>query len=298
LATGGLGEVTQMAQNQVKEGQKGQSDLGDKIGSTTKQFEDLKNKGTDPLLNSVIQLDTKFREVQTPAYAQAFTKAMTSMVTKGGGEKSAIPSLAEQNQMAMKNTLEALNALKFLDGIPSVFQSVQSVVQTNTEASQGVATSMSGISANFLTASNTISGAADKFGASVERFSGAPSAATGGILEGPDSGFFAQLHGTEAVIPLGDGNSVNVAFKNPAGMLENLAGKTAGAGTGNAEQMVGSLFNSPNLMTTSLAELKNIMTADSQATQSLMRQYTEKMDALIAAMETNVDYTKIIADNA
>jgi hypothetical protein len=286
-----------LAQNQVKEGQKGQNDLVNVLGTTTQQFEDLKTKGVDPLLNSVTQLDTKFREVEMPAYSEAFTKAMASMITQGGGEQSAIPSLLQQNQMAMKNTLEALNALKFLDGIPSVFQSVQSVVQTNTETSQAVSTSMMGISSNFLTASTTMSRAADKFELTAGRFGNVPSAATGGILEGPDSGFFAQLHGTEAVIPLGDGNSVNVAFKNPAGMLENLAGKTAGAGTGNAEQMVGSLFNSPNLMTTSLAELKNIMTSDSQATQSLMRQYTEKMDTLIAAMEDGNRYSREIANN-
>jgi hypothetical protein len=141
-----------------------------------------------------------------------------------------------------------------------------------------------------------LSGAADKFNTAVDRFGRVPSAATGGILEGPKSGFLAQLHGTEAVIPLGDGNSVNVAFKNPAGMLENLSAKT-NSESGNTEKMVGDLFNSPNLMTTSLTDLKNIMSADSQATQSLMKQYTDKMDELIAAVNDNEDYLKRIADN-
>jgi hypothetical protein len=221
---------------------------------------------------------------------------MTGMVTKGGGEKSAIPSLQQQNEMAMKNTLQALEALKFLDGIPSAFQSIQNIVTKNSEATQTVTTSMTGVSTNFLTASTTLSGAADKFNTAVDRFGRVPSAATGGILEGPKSGFLAQLHGTEAVIPLGDGNSVNVAFKNPAGMLENLSAKT-NSESGNTEKMVGDLFNSPNLMTTSLTDLKNIMSADSQATQSLMKQYTDKMDELIAAVNDNEDYLKRIADN-
>jgi hypothetical protein len=50
-------------------------------------------------------------------------------------------------------------------------------------------------------------------------------------------------------------------------------------------------------MTTSLTDLKNIMSADSQATQSLMKQYTDKMDELIAAVNDNEDYLKRIADN-
>lgn len=296
LATGQYGEVTKMLEDQVKLGQKGQSDLVKELGTTVKQFEDLKTKGTDPLLNSVVQLDTRFREALSPEYSKALTQAMTSMVTKGGGEKSAIPSLQQQNEMAMKNTLQALEALKFLDGIPSAFQSIQNIVTKNSEATQTVTTSMTGVSTNFLTASTTLSGAADKFNTAVDRFGRVPSAATGGILEGPKSGFLAQLHGTEAVIPLGDGNSVNVAFKNPAGMLENLSAKT-NSESGNTEKMVGDLFNSPNLMTTSLTDLKNIMSADSQATQSLMKQYTDKMDELIAAVNGNEDYLKRIADN-
>jgi len=299
LATGQFGEVVGMAQNQVKEGQKGQNDLVNIVGTTTEQFRKLKEDGTDKLLNSVIELDTKFRTVQVPALTEAFTDAITNMVTKGGGSgnKITIPSLAEQNEMAMRNTLEALNALKFLDGIPSVFQSVQSIVQSTAESNRETATSMSGISTNFLTASTTMSGAADKFNASVDRFGRVPSAATGGVLEGPESGFLAMLHGKEAVIPLGDGNTVNVGFRNPAGMLENMSSQSTAGQSNNVEQMVSGLFNTPNLMTNSLSELKNIMTADSQATQSLMKQYTDKMDTLIAAMEDNVDYSKRIADN-
>jgi hypothetical protein len=37
------------------------------------------------------------------------------------------------------------------------------------------------------------------------------SAATGGILSGPTSGYTAMLHGNEAVVPLPDGKSIPVA---------------------------------------------------------------------------------------
>jgi hypothetical protein len=293
LATGGLGDVTGMLQNQANEGRKGQSDLKDTVGSATKQFEDLKTKGTDPLLNSVIQLDTRFRETLSPEYSKAFTKAMTTMVTVGGkGEKGAIPSLQQQNEMAMKNTLESLKALEFLSGIPSAFQSVQSVIQTSSEASQGVATSLGGVSTNFLTASNTMSGAADRFNTAVDRF-GPQSSTVAGNRESSNSVSLA-LSGRSNT-PSAD--SISVALKNPASMLENLSGKANTPAPADSEQMVSGLFNSPNLMTTSLAELKNAIVSDSEVTQSLMRQYTEKMDTLIAAIEDGNGYSKQIANN-
>jgi putative chitinase len=47
--------------------------------------------------------------------------------------------------------------------------------------------------------------------------SGVKSAATGGILSGPKSGYNAMLHGTEAVIPLPDGKSIPVQMSGAGG---------------------------------------------------------------------------------
>ena len=44
-----------------------------------------------------------------------------------------------------------------------------------------------------------------------------PMGATGGIMKGPKSGFPAILHGTEAVVPLPDGNSIPVAIEGELG---------------------------------------------------------------------------------
>jgi len=44
-----------------------------------------------------------------------------------------------------------------------------------------------------------------------------PQGATGGIMSGPSSGFPAILHGTEAVVPLPDGNSIPVAIEGNMG---------------------------------------------------------------------------------
>ena len=62
----------------------------------------------------------------------------------------------------------------------------------------------------------------------------------GGIVSGPDSGFLANLHGREAVVPLPDGSSIPVAF-NPQEFIRSLseAGRSSSvSGTGD---LVGSI---------------------------------------------------------
>jgi hypothetical protein len=290
LATGQFGEVVTMAQNQVKEGQKGQNDLADKLGSTVQQFEDLKKRGTDPLTESVIELDTKFREVQMPGYINAFTTGMTRQVTQGGEidgptGKVKLPTLLEQNQQAMENTVKALEMMKFLklDEIPPVFSTLQRNLETNQQNSENTTRELG---TNF----SVFSGATDRFGAAVDRFGQMPAARANAS---------ENLAGGTTGSDLTRNDQTGIAFRNPAGMLENLVSRDQSStnNANNLEQMISGLFNTPNLMTNSLTELKNTMTADSQATQSLMKQYTDKMDTLIAAMEDNVDYSKRIADN-
>ena len=51
-------------------------------------------------------------------------------------------------------------------------------------------------------------------GKAVNPDSGKPSAKDGGIVKGPMSGFDAELHGTEAVVPLPGGKNIPVTFSN------------------------------------------------------------------------------------
>ena len=51
-------------------------------------------------------------------------------------------------------------------------------------------------------------------GKAVNPDSGKPSAKNGGIVKGPTSGFDAELHGAEAVVPLPDGKKIPVTFSN------------------------------------------------------------------------------------
>lgn len=138
------------------------------------------------------------------------------------------------------------------------------------------------------------SDAVDRFGTAVAglgRF--LPSAASGGILEGPSSGYLAMLHGKEAVIPLGDGNSVNLKSSNNTATSQLAPGDSVEP----LGQKIDNLFNSPNLMTNSLSDLKNIMASSGQTTQSLLSLNIEKMDALISKLDENVTYSRRIAND-
>ena len=52
--------------------------------------------------------------------------------------------------------------------------------------------------------------------------------ATGGIATGPSSGYEALLHGREAIIPLGDGNSITAHLTSPLPPAPNLINREAG----------------------------------------------------------------------
>ena len=54
-----------------------------------------------------------------------------------------------------------------------------------------------------------------------------PSAATGGVLSGPTSGYEAILHGNEAVVPLPDGRTIPVQSKGGGGNGNNASAQIA-----------------------------------------------------------------------
>ena len=70
---------------------------------------------------------------------------------------------------------------------------------------------------------------------------GVPTAADGGILSGPTSGFAATLHGTEAVVPLPDGKTIPVTMDNSA--LTNAINQQ----TGILNQILSSMNKNNNL---------------------------------------------------
>jgi hypothetical protein len=61
--------------------------------------------------------------------------------------------------------------------------------------------------------------------------------ATGGIARGPDAGYLATLHGTEAVVPLPNGREIPVQLTG-AGQQNNVTVNVAVDNQGNAQTNV------------------------------------------------------------
>jgi phage-related minor tail protein len=58
--------------------------------------------------------------------------------------------------------------------------------------------------------------------------------ATGGIARGRDAGYPAILHGTEAVVPLPNGNAIPVEMRGAAGSQNNVTVNVSVDSNGNA----------------------------------------------------------------
>ena len=65
----------------------------------------------------------------------------------------------------------------------------------------------------------------DEQSRALEMVTAKPSAATGGVISGPTSGYEATLHGTEAVIPTGKGDSIKIKSSNHIDLIDNNNGK-------------------------------------------------------------------------
>ena len=67
-------------------------------------------------------------------------------------------------------------------------------------------------------------------------FKPAPGYAAGGIAKGRDAGYPAILHGTEAVVPLPNGNAIPVEMRNGMGQQNNVTVNVSVDSNGNAQQ--------------------------------------------------------------
>lgn len=78
-------------------------------------------------------------------------------------------------------------------------------------------------------------GIGNRYGGVMSDGEKAPGYATGGVAKGPQSGYPAVLHGTEAIVPLPNGKSIPVDMKG-AGQNNNVTVNVAIDGQGNARQ--------------------------------------------------------------
>ncbi len=149
---------------------------------------------------------------------------------------------------------------------------------------------------------------------------------TGGISTGPDSGYLSLMHGTEAVVPLPDGDSIPVSlsglgnFENIIdGFTNNLGGTlnsfdNISSGFNNVMTYMTDINNMTNTFVDGIETLSNNMTSPvndnspNEQTQTLNRNLREqlrsiqdqttKLDSLIRVSESNNSIMSKILQNS
>lgn len=136
------------------------------------------------------------------------------------------------------------------DSMQTAFDGLIQGTMTAKEAFASMATSMlqsiSKIIAELLTAKiltaalggtsfGTFLGIGNRYGGVMSNGAKAPGYAVGGVAKGPQSGYPAVLHGTEAIVPLPNGKSIPVDMKG-AGQNNNVTVNVAIDSNGNSKQ--------------------------------------------------------------
>lgn len=291
LATGAQSEVTGFLEKQADLGRKGESmriKEIEAIGTTVDQMNRLRREGIDPLTNTIVNFNTMYREDMVKVGT-----AMKESITRYALQPGKIPGqtkLREEQQNQQAILLEGIKELGFLATVPTLFDQVrQAYDKTNLSIGEGMNQIITGLS----NVAGQLGTAAQDLGQVILNLAKIPFKAKGGVTDGLS---FAGEAGPELIMPMADGNRVNFRFPDVENYFDNLGANKSTTSPEQITQMVGNLFDNPNLMTNSIAELKNMISADSQSSQNLMKQYTEKMDTLIATLQQNVDYSKRIAD--
>jgi len=135
-----------------------------------------------------------------------------------------------------------------------------------------------------------------------------PKAADGAIVTGPSEGFLSLTHGTEAIIPLPNGESIPVNLKGAEKMFagemaaqrgkQGAAAPTAGGAdiAASVAAAVESAMSGPNGFGKSIGELKTQVADSGQQQAGILQQQIEKLDALVTAMQDSADSNKRIAN--
>lgn len=291
IMTGAYADVTKMGEEQADLARRGEAMKVkeiEAIGTTVDQFNRLRREGIDPLTNTIVNFNTMYKEDMVKVGT-----AMKESITRYALQPGKIPGqtkLREEQQNQQAILLEGIKGLGFLAEVPTLFDQVrQAYDKTNLSIGEGMNQIITGLS-NVAGQLGTV---AQDLGQVILNLARIPFKAKGGVTDGLS---FAGEAGPELIMPMADGNRVNFRFPDVENYFDNLGANKSTTSPEQITQMVGNLFDNPNLMTNSIAELKNMISADSQSSQNLMKQYTEKMDTLIATLQQNVDYSKRIAD--
>jgi hypothetical protein len=299
LAIGSFPELTKMLQATMELGLKGQADFNSRLPNVIDMTGKLATS-QDVLRQTTAEVQVAFKN-----YQAQLTEALTGPAAKFAKEGApGLPGfLANKGMMKQLDdsfgvTIAGLQSIGIVgENFPKQFsQSIANSTEIIARDAKGF------IEKIFKEMFETVR--------TTNRQGTAPNVeqmamARGGVLRGPESGYNsrATFHGNEAVIPLGSGDTIAVDLRSPSGLIESAIQKAqaqAGAGNKSVETMQATLqtmFDNPNLLTRSMGELKQQVASDNQMSQSLMKQYTDKMDTLIATLQDNVEYSRRIAND-
>jgi hypothetical protein len=299
LAIGSFPELTKMISATMELGLKGQADFNSRLPDVVRITGELATS-QDILRQTTADVQVAFKN-----YQAQLTEALTDPAAKFALEGApGLPGfLANKGMMKQLDdsfgvTIAGLQSIGIVgENFPKQFS------QSIANSTEIIARDAKGFIEKIFTDMFKNTERSSRTGAApnVEQMA----MARGGVLRGPESGYQAPVtfHGNEAVIPLGSSDTIAVDLRSPSGLIESAIQKAqaqAGIGNKSMETMqttLQTMFDNPNLLTRSMGELKQQVASDNQMSQSLMKQYTDKMDTLIATLQDNVEYSRRIAND-
>lgn len=299
LAVGSLPELTKMVEATMQLGLKGQADFNNKLPDIVRITSEL-SQSQDILRQTTADVQVAFKN-----YQAQLTDSLSGPAAKFALEGApglpgflANKGMLKQLDDSFGVTIAGLQSIGLVgENFPKQFS------ESIANSTEIIARDAKGFIEKIYTEMFNGASRANRQGTApnVEQMP----MRTGGVLRGPESGYNSQatFHGSEAVIPLGSGDTIAVDLRSPSGLIESAIQKAqaqAVVGNKSVETMQATLqtmFDNPSLLTRSMGDLKQQVASDNQMSQSLMKQYTDKMDTLIATLQDNVEYSRRIAND-
>jgi hypothetical protein len=110
-----------------------------------------------------------------------------------------------------------------------------------------------------------------------------------GVFSGPDSGFMSAMSGNEAVVPLPDGTSIPVSFKNMPSQLLQKQNNPLTDDSGIADIIKGYMSSLTKDTTNVLNQISVNQENSSGLSDDLVAMVSDKLDTLLQNMKTNND---------
>lgn len=179
-------------------------------------------------LNAELSFANRLATEVTQSFETGFANAFEGIITGTMSIKEAFASMAQSILKMIAKMIAEMIAFKIVSSFLGAFFPGGGTAAAAGQISQyGVA---SGMPAPVTPLGG---GTGSRYGG---MFEPVPGYAGGGIAKGRHAGYPAILHGTEAVVPLPNGNSIPVEMKNGMGQQNNVTVNVSVDSNGNAQQ--------------------------------------------------------------